>query len=110
MYDVVPQCDIFAPTLIASVNIKKQRGCTSSSMLDIKRIEWFRVDAKDILEPSGMEEKVWTPLLNTIIAKAGRTSIADARDYIKEKVDEKVLPPEVAEQLGRLLERYKKWR
>jgi hypothetical protein len=81
-----------------------------SVMLDMRKADWFRYDAKEVLEYSGMDERTWAPMLTTIIAKASRTSIREAKEYIDQKVDEKVLPPDAANELMRLLDRYKKWR
>ena len=79
-------------------------------MLDMRRVNHFRYDAKQMFMDSTVEQNVWTPLLSSIVAKASRTGIKDAWEYVNMKEDEGVLPEDVAESLRRLLERYKKWR
>lgn len=80
------------------------------SMLDIRRLNYFRYDAKEILETSGVDQKVWAPLLASIVAKAGRSSIKDAQEYLHQMDEEKVLPKKTAEDLIRLLDKYKRFR
>lgn len=81
-----------------------------TSMLDMRRLEHFRYDAKNLLERSGVEDRVWTPLLATVIAKASNTNINEAKDYIRAKFDEGVLPEDTARGLSRLLDRFRRMR
>ncbi len=80
------------------------------SMLNMRRLDDFRYDATEILEDSPVDKHVWFPMLSSIIAKASRSSIKAAREYVQAKVDENILPPETGDALSRLLERYRKWR
>ena len=79
-------------------------------MLDIRRLNYFRYDAKEILEASGVDQKIWVPLLASIVAKAGRSSIKDAQEYLHQMEGEEVLPRKTAEALSRLLDKYKRLR
>ena len=87
-----------------------QRTGQYASMLNMRRLDDFKYDATEILRSSPVDEHVWFSMLSSIVAKASRSSIKDAQDFIIQKRDEKVLPPETAEALHRLLERYRKWR
>jgi len=77
-------------------------------MLDISRVEYFQYDAKEVMQASNVEPKVWEPMLSSIIAKASRNSINEALDYIDQKVEEEVLPEKVAAELDRLLRKYRR--
>lgn len=79
-------------------------------MLDLRKINVFRYDAREIFSTSGLDEKVWNPLLASIVTKASRLSIKDANEYIHKLEKEEVLTKETSKALIRLLDRYKRWR
>lgn len=79
-------------------------------MLDVRKVNAFRYDAREIFYSTGLDEKVWNPLLASIITKASRLSIKDANDYLHKLEKEEVLEKETIKTLIRLLDRYKRWR
>ena len=79
-------------------------------MLDMRKINYFRYDAKEIFESTEIDQKVWVPILASIVTKASRLSIKEANEYIKELDDEGILDKETVKALLRLLDRYKRWR
>ena len=76
----------------------------------MRRLNYFRYDAKEIFFSTNLDEKVWTPILASIVSKASRTNIKEANDYIYKLESEEVLTREIADALVGLLGRYKKWR
>ncbi len=79
-------------------------------MLNLSRLNYFRYDAREALKSAGIEPKVGKPLLASVVSKASRVGIADAKDYVREKDDDGTLPENCARELVSLLDRYKKWR
>ena len=78
--------------------------------LDIRRLNYFRYDAKEVLTATELDPKVWNPLLASIVTKASRISIRDATEYIKKLENDDVLDQKPAKALINLLEKYKRWR
>ena len=79
-------------------------------MLDMRNIVYFRYDATEAFKASGIEERVWTAMLATIVSKAGQMGIKEAKDYLEQKEKEGVLGKEITDDLFRLLDRYTKYR
>jgi hypothetical protein len=78
--------------------------------LDLRKLNYFNFDAKEILNSTDIEQKVWSPLLASIVTKASRLSIKDAKEYIYKLEQEEVLDVDTAKALSNLLDRYKRWR
>lgn len=99
------------PRKIGSRQTQHHRGKNRYvSMLDMKKVERFRYYAKEMLGESGLDEKVWTPILGTIVAKATTKGIMDAHEYLQTQEDAGVLTPDLVRDLHRLLDRNKRWR
>lgn len=79
-------------------------------MLDQRRMDYFRYDAKEIFERNGIEEKVSKPMLASIVSRGTRNSIDEAKEYVDEKISEGVLDEDIGRALKKLINRYKKWR
>ena len=79
-------------------------------MLDIRKLSHFRYDVKEIFKSTELDQKVWNPMLASIITKASRLSIKDANEYINELDDNGLLDKETVKALLKLLEKYKRWR
>jgi len=79
-------------------------------MLDIKRLTHFRYDVKKILNSTEVDQKIWDPILASIVTKASRLSIKKANEYIKELEKEELLDKETTKALLWLLDKYKRWR
>ena len=78
--------------------------------MDVRRTDYFRFDCQDLFKKYEVEEKIANPLLSFLVAKATRTGLKEAKDYVLLKEEEGAISKEVAESLTRLLDRYKKWR
>lgn len=85
-------------------NTKKER------MLNMSAFPYFKYDLKNMLEKSKMEDNVKNSFIATLISKASRMSINDAKDYVKEKCTEGMVDSELEITLLRLLDKYGKWR
>lgn len=79
-------------------------------MLDMRKLSYFRYDVKEIFNSTEIDQKVWSPMLASIVTKASRLSINDANIYIHELENEGVLGKETVNALSYLLDRYKRWR
>lgn len=88
----------------------KSRDNKRQSMLSTKRIGPFKYDMKEILQNSAMEESTASSFLASLIAKASRTSIKDAKLYAKEFISPEGLSEEEYSKVSRLLDRYSKYR
>ena len=79
-------------------------------MLDIKKLIYFQYDVKEIFNSTEMDQKIWNPMLASIVTKASRLSINEANEYIHDLKKEELLDKETANALLRLLDKYKRWR
>ncbi len=79
-------------------------------MLSMHRIQPFKYDMREVLEDSGMDPAVGTSFLATLIAKASRNSIREARDYARSFLDNGELEKEDYDRISRLLDRYSRYR
>ena len=78
--------------------------------LDLRRLSYFRYDVKEIFNSTNIEDKVWNPLSASIVTKASRLSIKDAKEYILKLEMEETLSKETANELIHLLDKYKRFR
>lgn len=81
-----------------------------NKMLDLGRLTIFKYEAKAIFNSLGMDDKVWAPMLASIVTKASRQGIKEAKEYIIKQNEEEILSEETAKALSNLLDRFKKWR
>ncbi len=88
----------------------KNRDSKRQSMLSNRRIGPFKYDMKEILEKSAMDPSVQNSFLASLIAKASRTSIKDAKIYAKDFISAEGLTEEEYSRVSRLLDRYSKYR
>ena len=78
--------------------------------LDLRKLNYFRYDAKEVFCSSNMDERTWNPLCASIVTKASRLGIKDANEYINNLEEEKVITNKIAKELIQLLDKYKRWR
>ena len=78
--------------------------------LDLRKLNYFRYDVKEIFNSTDIEPKTWNPLLASISTKASRLSIKEAKEYIIQLEKDEVLANEIAQNLINLLDKYKRWR
>lgn len=88
----------------------KENDQQMNKMLDLGKLNYFRYDAKEILNSAELDQKIWEPLLASIVTKAGRLGIKEAKEYLLKLKDEEVLTNDTVQALTRLLDKYKKWR
>lgn len=92
---------------------KQQRTKESTrrqAMLNTHRINPFKYDMKQILDESTMDPSKASAFLASVIAKASRVSTRDAKDFIKTFVDEGDLTKDEADKMGKLLDKYSRYR
>lgn len=89
---------------------KESRGRQKLLDLGSSNESIFRYDMEDILADSSTSEDRVPSLVASIWSKASRLGINDAKDFIKEKVDEGMIDPEAERKLLRLLDRNSKYR
>jgi hypothetical protein len=78
--------------------------------LDLRKVNYFKYDAQEIFDTTKLDEKLWNSLIASIVAKASRVGIKEAKEYIRKMEDEDVLPNEIGKELNYLLDKYKRWR
>ncbi len=88
----------------------KEKEQRLNKMLDIGKLEYFRYDTKEIFNYSNIDPKTWEPLLASLITKASRLGIQEAKAYLSKLESEQIITPEISTALIRLLDKYKKWR
>ena len=88
----------------------KENDRQLNKMLDLGKLPIFRYEARSIFRSSSVDEKVWAPMLASIVTKASRLGIKEAKEYIIKQNEEEILPEETIKALSRLLDRFKKWR
>ncbi|MGI6009649.1 MAG: hypothetical protein ACOX8X_06015, partial [Methanomethylophilus sp.] len=100
-----------------SPNRQNRRGSGNSrhasarqSMLNTHKLAPFKYDMNEVLSRSSMDPTMASSFLATVIAKASRISTRDAKDYVQTFVDEGHLTKDEASDIGRLLDRYSKYR
>jgi hypothetical protein len=78
--------------------------------LDLRKVNYFRYDAKEIFDSTKIDQKIWNPLVASIVTKASRLSIKESKEYIQKLEMEEVLDKDTAKALSQLLDKYKRWR
>jgi hypothetical protein len=79
-------------------------------MLNMSALPYFKYDLKNLLEKSKMEDNIKNSFVATLISKASRQSIMDAKDYVKEKCGEGMVEEDFLKPLLNLLDRFTKYR
>ncbi|MDD3398799.1 MAG: hypothetical protein PHW93_04295 [Candidatus Methanomethylophilaceae archaeon] len=88
----------------------KNRDSKRQPMLNLHRIQPFKYDMREVLETSKMDPSVATSFLASLIAKASRNSVREAKEYAKTFLDTGELEKEDLDRISRLLDRYSKYR
>jgi hypothetical protein len=79
-------------------------------MLNIRALPYFKYDLQHYLDDSKMEENIKRSLRATLLSKASRISIKDAKLYLTEKAEEEMIDDKMRDDLTRLLDKYAKFR
>ncbi len=74
-------------------------------MLNAAKEDHFRYDVEQILVDAGMAPEVWRPFLQTLWTRGTRGGIDEAKEWLKEQVDEGLIDSTTHEQVRRLVER-----
>ncbi len=89
--------------------INKEGSAKKRRMLNMHRVDDFRYDLERILN-NMPEEDHRRPVFATIYSKASNLGINEARNYVKDKTEEEIIPEEMSEGILNLLYRYSRLR
>ncbi len=80
------------------------------AMLNIGRLGGFKYDLREIVRRSQIDESFAPSFIASIVAKASRISIQDAKTYVKETKDVGKYSDAVSNEICGLLDYYSKYR
>ena len=82
---------------------------TRVGMLNMRRLGEFKYDIRELFVENQMNPDLATTFLASVIAKASRQSIKDAKDYVREQQAAGAISKEVMDGLVYYLDRYTKY-
>lgn len=82
---------------------------TRVGMLNMRRLGEFRYDVRELFVDNQMDPDLATTFLASIIAKASRLTIREAKDFVREQEDATIITKEVADGICYYLDRYTKY-
>jgi hypothetical protein len=82
---------------------------TRVGMLNQRRLGEFKYDVRELFVENQMDPDLATTFLASVIAKASRQSIKDAKDYVREQQASGAISKEVMDGLVYYLDRYTKY-
>lgn len=82
---------------------------TRVGMLNMRRLGEFRYDVRELFVDNQMDPDLATTFLASIIAKASRLTIREAKDFVRDQEDAAIITKEVADGICYLLDRYTKY-
>ncbi|MDD1772450.1 MAG: hypothetical protein LUQ09_05965 [Methanomassiliicoccales archaeon] len=82
---------------------------TRVGMLNQRRMNEFRYDVRELFVENQMDPDLATTFLASIMAKASRASIRDAKDFVRDQEDAAIITKQVADGICYLLDRYTKY-
>lgn len=89
---------------------KTKESTKRQSMLNTHKIAPFKYDMNEVLSASSMDPAKASSLLASVIAKASRVSTRDAKDFLKTFLEAGDLTKEEFDRIGRLMDKYSKYR
>ena len=89
---------------------KTKEATRKQSMLNTHRIAPFKYDMNEIISASAMDEATASSFLASVIAKASRQSTREAKDYVREFIDNGNLTKDESDRICRLMDKYSKFR
>jgi len=89
---------------------KPKIGSKRQSMLNTQKLAPFKYDMNEVLSASAMDPAKASSFLATIIAKASRVSTKDAKEFAKTFLESGDLTKEEFDKIGRLMDKYSKYR
>jgi hypothetical protein len=79
-------------------------------MLDVRREQHFRFDMRQALDEGKVPEEQRNAIYATVFSKGSRISLDEAKEFVQQKAQEGVLPPQVRDRILVLVDRYSTWR
>lgn len=89
---------------------KSKEAVRKQPMLNTHKINPFKYDMNEALSATSMDDAKASAFLASVIAKASRVSVKDAKEFIKGFVDTGDLTKEESDKMCKLLDRYSKFR
>lgn len=89
---------------------QKREHTKRSAMLNVGKVRLFKYDINEVMHGSATEDKFVDSFIATVISKASKSSIADAKEYVDSKVEDGTIDDESRTKIFRLLERYTRYR
>jgi hypothetical protein len=80
-----------------------------NAMLNQRKLGEFKYDLREVLQYAGLDPELAQTFLASIIAKASRQSIRDAKDYVRRFESEGKITKQVGDNICHLLDRYTKY-
>jgi hypothetical protein len=78
-------------------------------MLNLRRVNEFKFDMRELLNAKEMDPATKQTLIASIIAKASRQSIIEAKNYVKAEQSGGNLTKDITDNICYLLDRYTKY-
>ena len=89
---------------------KSKEAVRKQSMLNTHKINPFKYDMNEALAATSMDDAKASAFLSSVIAKASRVSVKEAKEFIRSFVETGDLTKEESEKMCKLLDRYSKFR
>jgi hypothetical protein len=82
---------------------------TRVPMLNLRRINEFKFDIREALDSKELDPALKQTLIASVIAKASRQSIVEAKQYVREAHANGMFNKDVSDNICYLLDRYTKF-
>jgi hypothetical protein len=89
---------------------RRRSNYEKEAMLNLRSLDVFRNILREILAESEMNEDFRNALIANIITKGSRTSLKEAKDYVRSLVKQGTLSDKTSDEICQLLDRNKKYR
>jgi hypothetical protein len=88
---------------------KRNSNYTRNAMLNQRRLLAFKFDMRAAMDSKGLDPALMQTFLASIIAKASRQGIHDAKEYVRQVESEGTIGKDVGDHVCYLLDRYTKY-
>lgn len=89
---------------------KARDAVRKQAMLNTHKLAPFKYDMNELLSKTQMDEAKASGFLATLIAKASRQSTKEAKEFAKGYLDEGDITKEEFDKIGKLMDKYSKYR
>lgn len=79
-------------------------------MLDVRREAHFKYDFREVLANSGLQAEQLNSLYASTMSKSANQNVDEAKAFLSQKRDEKLITREACDRLLALIDRYSRWR